>query len=682
MPRTHSALPSPEFPASHGQGGTPIGPVRLGPDARAALRPATADVRSGFWHARREVNARTSIPQGPGLLESAGNLHNLRLAAGTTQGEFQGAYPFVDTDVYKWLEAASWQLARRGPEAGDEGTGPEAGGEESGAEARRLAADVDRIVALIAGAQQPDGYLNTWFQIRKGGERYQDLRWGHELYCAGHLIQAAVAHHRATGRDEFLDVARRFADHIDSVFGLPGSGRPIDGIDGHPEVETALVELYRETGERRYLDLAGYFVDRYGHGLLGGEAYCQDRVPLREATNVEGHAVRQLYLLTAATDLATETGDAGLRAAAERLWQAMTATKTHITGGLGAHHDKEDFGDPFELPNERAYCETCAAIASIQWSWRMALLTGEARYGDLIERTLFNGFLAGVSLDGESWLYVNPLQVRDGHTDTGGDQSARRTRWFRCACCPPNVMRLLAGLEHYLSSTDADGQGLQIHQYVTGRYTGDLDGGAPVAVRAETDYPWDGTIALTVEETSADRPWTLSLRIPQWCREYRVRCGTRTYDQTDAPLADGWLRLERSWAPGDQVVLELGLEPRLTAADPRVDAVRGCVAIERGPLVYCLEGVDHPGGGLDEIVIDTARPLAVKQRPDLLGGVTTVVAAGHHRRIPDAGWWPYRSAEAAPDAGPSGEPVELTAIPYYAWANRQDGSMRVWLPTS
>ncbi|MET7684018.1 beta-L-arabinofuranosidase domain-containing protein [Streptomyces sp. NPDC005423] len=643
MPTTHSAP-------------TPTGPVRLGPAAHAALRPAGAEIGAGFWHTRREVNARVSLPQGPQLLESAGNLHNLRLAAGTAEGDFRGGYPFVDTDVYKWLEAASWQLARQ-PDAA-------------------LRPEVDRIVALVAAAQQPDGYLNTWFQLRQGGERYRDLRWGHELYCAGHLLQAAVAHHRATGNTELLDVARRFADHLGQVFGPPGSGKPIDGIDGHPEVETALVELYRETGERDYLDLAGYFVDRHGHGLLGGEAYCQDRVPVREAADVEGHAVRQLYLLAAVTDLATETGEPELRAAAERLWHAMTTTKTHLTGGLGAHHDEEDFGDPYELPTERAYCETCAAIASVQWSWRMALLTGEARYGDLIERTLYNGFLAGVSLDGERWLYVNPLQVRDGHTDPGGDQSARRTRWFRCACCPPNAMRLLASLEHYLSSTDTDGEGLRVHQYVSGRYSSH-----GIGVRAETDYPWHGTVALTVEETPQDRPWTLSLRIPAWCREFRVRVGTLSYDRTDAPVENGWLRLTRTWAPGDEVVLELALEPRLTAADPRVDAVRGCAAIERGPLVYCLEQADHPGGGLDDIVLDPTRPLAVKHRPDLLGGITGVVAAGYRRRLPDDGrWWPYRDAE--PGTGTAGDAVELTAIPYYAWANRQDGSMRVWLPTS
>ncbi|CAM5600816.1 glycoside hydrolase family 127 protein [Streptomyces rochei] len=638
----------------------PAGPVRPGPGARALLTPAAVQVHAGFWHTRRQVNARTSIPQGPALLETAGNLSNLRIAAGLADGEFRGAYPFVDSDVYKWLEAASWQLAQ--PGSADDG---------------RLADDVERIVSLIAEAQQPDGYLNTWFDLRKGGRCYQDLRWGHELYCAGHLIQAAVAHHRSTGHPELLAVAVKFADHIDSVFGPPGSGKPIDGVDGHPEIETALVELYRETGERRYLDLAGYFVDRFGHGLLGGEAYCQDRVPVREATDVEGHTVRQLYLLAAVTDLATETGDEELRAAAQRLWDAMTRTKTHITGGLGAHHDEEDFGDPYELPNERAYCETCAAIASVQWSWRMALLTAEARYSDLVERTLYNGFLAGVSLDGERWLYVNPLQVRDGHTDTGGDQSARRTRWFRCACCPPNVMRLLASLEHYLASSDD--RGLQIHQYVTGSYAGEVRG-APVVVRSETDYPWQGTVTLTVEETPTDEPWTLSLRVPQWCTEYRLHCGDTVLDATDASITDGWLRLERTWSPGDRVVLELALEARLTVADPRVDAVRGCVAIERGPLVYCLEGVDHPGGGLDDIVLDTTQPLAAKHRPDLLGGVTTVVAAGRRRTIDDPGWWPYVNADGA-DPGHSDEPIELTAVPYYAWANRQDSSMRVWIPT-
>jgi DUF1680 family protein len=311
----------------------------------------------------------------------------------------------------------------------------------------------------------------------------------------------------------------------------------------------------------------------------------------------------------------------------------------------------------------------------------MALLTGQARYGDLIERTLFNGFLAGVSLDGERWLYVNPLQVRDGHTDTGGDHSARRTRWFRCACCPPNVMRLLASLEHYIASTD--GAGLQLHQYVGGRYSGEAAGDA-VAVSVNTEFPLSGTIRVTVEEGPADTPWTLSLRIPQWVTDYKVSAGER---DASAPAAeDGWLRLERAWSPGDEVVLELAMDPRLVEADPRADAVRGCVAVERGPLVYCLEGVDHPGGGLDDVVIDTGRPLAEEQHPELLGGIVTVTAAGYRRTRPNDGWWPYRrSADPADSTAghttPQGSDLVLTAVPYYAWANRQDGSMRVWIPT-
>lgn len=390
--------------------------------------------------------------------------------------------------------------------------------------------------------------------------------------------------------------------------------------------------------------------------------------------------MRQLYLLAGAADLAAETGDAGLLAACERLWAAMVATKTHITGGLGAHHDEEDFGDPYELPNERAYCETCAAVASVHFSWRMALLTGEARYSDLIERTLFNGFLAGVSLDGASWLYVNPLQVRDGHTDTGGDQSSRRTRWFRCACCPPNVMRLLASLEHYIASTDAGG--LQVHQYATGRYAGDM-AGDPLVVSAHTDYPWSGTVRLTIEECPLDRPWTLSLRIPQWSTGHRI--SVTGSEAAPATVDAGWLRLEGRWTPGDEVTLELATAPRLVAAHPRVDAVRGCVAVERGPLVYCLEGVDNPGG-LDDVVIDTTRPLLAEPRPELLGGVITVTAAGYRRTPPDCGWWPYRDLDG-PDRTSARHTtsqdlaVALTAVPYYAWANRHGGPMRVWIPT-
>jgi len=665
----------------------PAGPLRPSAAARAALRPAAGSrISGGFWQERRAVVAGVCIPQGPALLETAGNLHNLRLAAGLAEGGYRGALPFLDTDVYKWLEAAAWQAAEPDSLPAD------------------LRADVDGMIALIAAAQQPDGYVDSWFQVTGNGQRYQDLRWGHELYCAGHLIQAGVALHRSTGRTDLLDIARRFADQIDSVF---GPGKAIDGVCGHPEVETALVELYRETGERRYLELAGYFVDRRGHGLLApedrrgrgtGPAYCQDHVPVREAQEVTGHAVRQLYLLAGVADVAAETGDEELRAAAERLWAEMTARKTYLTGGIGAHHDEEDFGDAYELPSERAYCETCAAVASVQWNWRMALLTGEAKYSDLLERTVFNAVLPGMSLDGERWHYVNPLQVRDGYRQPDGDHGARRAPWFSCACCPPNVMRLLASLPHYFAS--ADGTGLQLHQYATGRYSariadGDRDGiggeAGEAAVRVATEYPWNGRISITVAESPG--LWTLSLRVPGWSAGARLTVGG---EPVESAPEDGWLRLRREWRAGDEVEFELVLEPRLTVADPRVDAVRGCVAIERGPLVYCVEGVDHPGGGLDDLVFDPAAGLTEKQDPALLGGVAVVRATGWRRGAgAEGGWWPYRSL--GPGAGEGtgngarqgadeevrhlGEQVEVTAIPYFAWANREDGPMRVWLPT-
>ncbi|MFF3331009.1 glycoside hydrolase family 127 protein [Streptomyces sp. NPDC002888] len=613
------------------------GPIRPTRRAHTALRPATdARVTGGFWAGRRRTNAEVSVPQGPGRLEQAGNLANLRAAAGG-DGAYNGDFPFQDSDVHKWLEAASWQLA----EAPDRA---------------ELAAQVDELTALLAAAQRPDGYLQTYYQVAHPDRRWQELAWGHELYCAGHLIQAAVAHHRATGRPELLTVAVRFAEHVDATF---GAGRMVDGVCGHPEIETALVELYRETDERRWLDLSAYFVDRRGQGLLDadanphlGQAYWQDHTPVRAATTVAGHAVRQLYLLAGVADLAAETGDLELRAVSERLWDAMVSTKTYLTGGVGARHEGESFGEAYELPPDRAYAETCAAIASVQWSWRMALLTGEAKYSDLVERTLYNGFLSGVGLDGDSWLYVNPLQVREEYEGANeDDKAARRTPWFRCACCPPNVMRLLASLPHYLASGDEEG--LQLHQYATGVYA--AGGGR---VRVATEYPWDGRIAVTVEEAPEDTDWTLSLRIPSWCTAF-----TAAAPDGDPPAetSPGWLRLRRRWRPGDTLSLDLDLGARLTRPDPCVDAVRGCVAIERGPLVYCLEGVDQePGTRFDDLTLPDGGHLTVTPAPELLGGVSVITADGRRRS--------------------DGAAVPLTAVPYCAWANRRPGPMRVWIP--
>jgi uncharacterized protein len=665
--------PSPQ-PASTGPG---PGPVRLGPGAHAALRPtARATIADGFWAERRRVNAEVSIAQGPGRLAEAGNLENLRRAADGKTGGFRGRAPFQDSDVHKWLEAAAWQL-------GDPATGEE--------DAAELTGRVAEITALLARAQQDSGYLNSYYQVAKPDvPHFSEARWGHELYTAGHLIQAGVALRRATGRTELLDIAVRFADHIADTFGPEGSGKPVDGIDGHPEIETALVELARETGDGRYTDLARYFVDRHGGALpatgtgggrgIGRPGYVQDHMPLREATAVTGHAVRQLYLLAGAADVAAETGEEGLRAAVERLWAEMAARQTYLTGGIGAHHADEGFGQPYELPNDRAYCETCAAIASVHFSWRMALITGEARYSDLVERTLYNGVLCGVSLSGDRYLYDNPLHVRDGHADQEGVKP-RRVPWFDCACCPPNLMRMLASLPHYLAATTADGTELQIHQYATGTVAAHLPGGGgEVALEVRTDYPWGDQVEFTVT-AAGDGPWTLALRVPHWSEDgWSVWLPSRNAPYT---YADGWLRLTRTWEAGETVVLMLDMTPRLTLANPRVDAARGCVAIERGPLVHCVEGTDLPplpgGAGLDDLIVDLGARLRAAERPDLLGGVTAVTATARVRRRPEGGWWPYRPV-ADGVAGPAGDPVTLTAVPYYAWANREDGPMRVWLP--
>jgi uncharacterized protein len=582
----------------------------ISPNAR--LRPIDATIDGGLWADRRRLNRETLIPAGAEWLETAGNLHNLRVAAGLAEGEWRGRR-FSDSDVYKWLEAVGWE----GSDAGDE------------------------MIGLVEAAQCADGYLNAYYQVSPPGPRFGHLAWDHELYCAGHLMQAAVAHSRTRGDDRLLRVARRFADLLVREFADAGT-------EGHPEPEMALVELYRETGERSYLELAQKLVDRRGHGTLGpvefGPSYFQDRVPVRDQTAVEGHAVRALYLNAGVTDLYLETGEAALLEAMERQWEDFTTAKAYLTGGAGAHHIDEAFGDPYELPPDRAYAETCAAIASILWSQRMLLATGEARYADLVERTLYNGFLAGLALDGSGYSYANPLQVRDVHRDPM-DIGSRRRPWFDCACCPPNVMRLLASLPQYVATRDD--AGVQIHQYMDATLPG---------LRMRTGYPWDGRVEIEVTEPGER---TVSVRVPPW--------GRARLD--GAPVAPGYASARRDWRAGDRIVLELDLAPRLVAPHPRIDAVRGCLAVERGPLVYCLEGA------VDDARLDPGGELGAERREDLLGGVVAIAARGARVAAP-APSWPYGDmpAPAAP------EPLEL--VPYAWWGNRGEGGMRVWLPVA
>jgi len=627
--------------------------VTASPQARWRTLPAGAvAIKGGIWAKRQAVNRASALPHGFRMLEQAGNFENLKLAAQDATEGYRGPV-FMDSDVYKWIEAAALELAR-----------------QPGADLEAL---IERAIDAIEPAQKPDGYLNSYYTVAEPGRRWIDFGHGHELYCAGHLFQAAVAHHRATGSDRLLNVARRFADHLDATFG-PSKRK---ATPGHPEVETALVELYRQTGERRYLDLAGFLLDNRGYGWLGpsrrygASAYFQDRVPIRESSEVEGHAVRALYLTAGVADVYLETGDQALLDALQRQFTDMVSRKLYITGGVGSRHLAEAFGKPYELPNELAYCETCAAIASIMWCWRMLLVTGEARFADLAERTLYNAVLSGVSLDGERYFYVNPLadNGEPEHLHRGGPS---RKPWHNVACCPPNVMRLVASLGHYAATRDAGG--LQIHQYGAARIAAELGVAGSVALRIESDYPWDGHVRIVVEEGSAG-PWTLSLRIPSWCEDAAAHVNGQDLDE--ATVADGYLHIERTWAGGDVLELDLPMTPRLTEGHPWIESTRGCVAIERGPLVYCLEQADQQAP-LYDLEIDPSAPLTASWQPDLLDGVTVVRGRGY--RIDRSAWEGLLYRPFAAGAPSPKRPVDLTAIPVYAWANRGPNAMKIWLP--
>jgi DUF1680 family protein len=644
------------------------GTVRPSPTALSRLRPvgfAQVNIVDGFFAGRQTTNRERTIPHGFARLQDSGPLNNLKLAAarGSAAGKYQAlsdtggfTFPFLDSDVYKWLEAVGWELGR----AGD----PD------------LKAMAEEAIGAVAAAQRPDGYLNSYVQVVKGGTPFQDLQWGHEFYCLGHLLQAAVAWHRALGDDRLLTIATRAVDHIYKEFGPDGR----DGIDGHPGIEMALVELYRITGERRYLTFAARMLDLRGHGLLGngrfGPEYWQDHAPVRTAPTVAGHAVRQLYLDCGLVDVAVELGDDNLLAAAERRWWDLMRTRTYLTGAMGSRHRDEAFGDPYELPPDRAYAETCAAIASIMLAWRLLLATGNPRYADAIERAIYNAVLPAISRSGTAFFYVNPLQRRT-HRAAEAPGHGERAPWYPCACCPPNLMRLLSSWGQYL--TTADDGGVQIHQYASADIDTDV-AGDPVRLSVRTDYPWQGRVTVHIEQ-SPERPWTLVLRVPGWCRSAKL-----TLPGSADPLAvgPGTAEQTRQWSAGDTVVLDLDLPVRVTRPEPRVDAVRGCVAIERGPLVYCVETADLPPGvELEDIRFDGRREPSTVARADLGDAVVGV-------KVPivvpaTSGRSAAEPAVKRPDPEGTDGPADNTtmdAVPYFAWGNRRVEAMRVWIPTT
>jgi len=519
------------------------------------------------------------------------------------------------------------------------------------------------VIAEIAGAQQPDGYLNTYFARDRAVERWTNLRDKHELYCAGHLIQAAVAHHRATGEYRLLHVARRLANHICDLFGPQEEGKRA-ATPGHPEIEMALVELARETGEQKYLRQASFFLDARGRGLIGGSAYHQDHQPFRELERMAGHAVRAVYLSAGAADLCAETGEPALRHALDRLWRNMTARQMYVSGSIGSRYEGEAFGEDYELPNERAYAETCAAIGSVMWNWRMLQLSGSACYADVLENTLYNGVLPGLSLDGGTYFYQNPLADDGRH---------RRQPWFGCACCPPNVARLLASLPGYFYSLSTGG--LWVHLYAQGAARIPLHDGRSLNLTQHTRYPWDGEVVIEVGGVGDLSLW---LRIPAWCEE-GASLEINGWPFTGMLAPGSYAEVHRTWRPGDTVRLNLPMPVRRVECHPYVAENVGRVALARGPILYCVEQADNPDLDPRDVLLPAGVDFAATLRPDLLGGV--VALRGQAEVVsPDDAWENRLYRASLPRLQkPRGRSVEVTAIPYYAWANREPGPMQVWL---
>jgi DUF1680 family protein len=646
------------------------GPVRPTASADVVHRPVAGPgtrLESGLLHDWQQRSSEVSLPLAVTQMEAAGNLGNLRLAISGGDPALYRGPAFMDSDIYKTLEAVSWELSRNTGSPGD----------------RALAAFAAEATDLLERAQQPDGYLNSYIQVT-GKPRYAQLASSHELYCAGHLIQAAVAAHRTATvldaadlegesapdfkvtADALFAVASRFADHlVDHFLGHEGN-------DGHPIIETALAELYRETGHEPYLRLASQFLEQRGYGHIGdsgfGRRYLQDHLPVRENPTEVGHAVRALYLEAGIADVAAETADRGLLAASITRWADMVATKTALTGGNGSRHSGEAFGDAFELPPDRAYNETCAAIASFQWSWRLLLATGESRYADLMERLIYNGFGASVSADGQRFFYVNPLQRRIDHFEN--DLPGRRREWFSCACCPPNIMRARASLQHYLATVAGDV--VYLHQFTGSAIAAQLPAGA-VDLEVRTGYPWSGRVEVTVS-AAPEAEAGLAVRVPAWGPGARL---TVNGQPADAPAQGGYLVVRRRWQPGDVLVLDLDLSPRLSYPSRHIDALRGTAAVERGPLVYCFEQADHGQVSIEDLAV-TGSGLGEQPAAPALGESVAVSVPAVQQPPAPAEAYPGR-----PDAALAGglpATAMAVAIPYFQWDNRDGGPMRVWLP--
>lgn len=622
---------------------SPVGLILLGALMATGSPPAQAakplglmavpfqevHLHDAFWGPRIETNRTSTIEANLRQCEATGRIKNFAVAGKRTPGKHEG-FLYNDSDVYKMIEGIAYALANHRDPVLEQRT--------------------DAIIDQIASAQQPDGYLDTYYILVKREDRWKNIQHGHELYCAGHLIEAAVAYYQATGKRKFLDVACKLADHIASVF---GPGRRLE-TSGHEEIELALVKLYRATGAKRYLDQAQFFLDirgRVDRRRVFGE-YHQDHKPVREQTEVAGHAVRAMYLYSAMADVAALTGDPAMLSALDHVWHDIIDRRMYLTGGIGPSAKNEGFTVPYDLPNDSAYAETCAAVGMALWNHRMFLMSGDGKYVDVLEREVYNGLLSGVSLTGDRFFYVNPLGSVGKH---------HRVPWFDCSCCPTNIVRYIPGMGERVYAHQ--GNRLWTVLYMGNTATIPLDGGK-VKITEETRYPWEGEIKFTLAP-EVPFAFDLDLRIPGWSH------GAPTVEINGAPVNDlvrdkGYVRVARKWSAGDTVVLRLPMAVERVYAPPQVKADVGRVAIQRGPVVFCLEGVDNQGQVCDLCLPREARLSATFEK-DLMGGV--VVVQGEALRV-----------SLDREGRRTTQQVRFQAVPYCDWDNRQPGPMVVWIP--
>lgn len=585
----------------------------------AKLHPVPVNavrLEGGFWEPRRKVNVERSIPTMLELLEEHGIVDNFRRLAGKKVPRRGPLY--TDSDLYKWMEAVAY------------------------VNDPKWNAKFDELTATILSAQEPSGYLNTYYVEDKTKLRFTEMTRSHELYCLGHLLQAAIAYYRVTGNRRLLDGGIKFVDYI-------ADRRPL--LTGHPELEMALVELYRTTGNRKYLDLAAYLlsgVERETLKLRESDVkYMFSGKPFTSRAEFEGHAVRAMYASSGAADLEAETGDPAYRSTLDRLWTDLTTRKMYITGGVGSRSSGEAFGEAYELPNGAAYTESCAAIGNMMFNFRMLQFTGESKYADVIERALYNGVNSGVSLEGTLYCYRNPLA-------SNGEKI--RNPWYDTTCCPPNIQRVFASLPGYFYSTSSDG--LYVHLYDNSVLDWHLEDGTPLRVTQTTRYPWEGVVELKIEPKEP-REFTLHLRLPEW--------SSRTAVSVNGKAAQGTIR--RKWSAGDVVRLNFDMRPQWMAANARIPEDNGKLAVQRGPLVYCLEQLDQKQPITDVTVMPT-HPLD----PEMRDGRIVVRHKGAYSSAEGlplyAPWKPERNAAQA----------DLLFIPYFSWANREPSAMAVWIP--